>query len=165
MFYLVEFFDKESNSVSDHHSQIPKHILIGLQTGSLTAQLSNNPQKINCLAGITLATIIQSIACLIAGSASVLGLAFIWRVGLVAMGMLTSKFSFLILTQAYNHRSACLPLLISLVYIWLVRFSFHHRLSCTQAYAYKLKHVVVLKDQMKNAHAESARWLDNPQIQ
>jgi ATP-binding cassette subfamily B (MDR/TAP) protein 1 len=70
----VAFFDEESNS-----------------TGSLTAQLSENPQKVNGLAGITLGTIVQSISCLIAGS--VLGLAFIWKVALVGM--------------------ACIPLLVS----------------------------------------------------
>ena len=130
------------------------NLLIALQTGSLTAQLSDNPQKINGLAGITLGTIIQSFACLIAGA--ILGIAFIWRVGLVATGTLTSKFSFLTLTRAYNHRSACLPLLMSSGYIRLVSFGFDRGLSCT--YANKLKRVVVLKDQMnKKAHAESAQ--------
>ena len=106
------------------------------------------------MAGITLATIIQSLACLIAGA--VLGIAFIWRVGLVAVGTLTTKFSFLILTRAYNHRSACLPLLMSSGFIRLVSFGFDHGLFC--AYAYKLKRVIVLKDQKnKKAHAESAQ--------
>jgi hypothetical protein len=76
MFYLVEFFDEEGNSVGDHHSLIPKRILIALQTGSLVAQLSDNPQKVNGLAGITLGAAVQSFSCLIAGS--ILGLAFIW---------------------------------------------------------------------------------------
>jgi len=65
----------------------------------LTAQLSENPQKVNGLAGITLGAIVQSIATLVAGS--VLGLVFIWRVGLVGM--------------------ACIPFLISPGYIRLVR--------------------------------------------
>jgi len=38
----------------------------------------------------------------------------------------------------------------------LVNFGFDHRVSCT--YAYNLKHVVGLKDQMnKKAHAESTQ--------
>ena len=153
MFYLVEFFDKQKNRVSDHRSLIPKHSLIALQTGSLTAQLSDNPQKVNGLAGITLGTIIQSISCVIAGS--ILGLAFVWKVALVAIGTLTSKSSF-ILTRAHNHRSACIPLLVSAGYIRLVSFGFAHGLSCT--YAYKLKRVVGLKTQMnQKAHAESAQ--------
>lgn len=97
MFYLVSFFDEESNSVSDHPFLIPIHFLTALQTGSLTAQLSDNPQKVNGLAGITLGTIIQSFACLIAGS--VLGLAFIWRVALVGMGTLTAVFEIFILHE------------------------------------------------------------------
>ncbi|KAF9533188.1 multidrug resistance protein 1 [Crepidotus variabilis] len=76
----IEFFDEEKNS-----------------TGSLTSSLSDNPQKVNGLAGITLGAIVQSIATVIAGST--LGLVFIWRVGLVGM--------------------ACTPLLISTGYIRL----------------------------------------------
>ncbi|KJA18017.1 hypothetical protein HYPSUDRAFT_169806 [Hypholoma sublateritium FD-334 SS-4] len=76
----IEFFDKDSNS-----------------TGALTSQLSDNPQKVNGLAGITLGAIIQSIATLVTGS--VLGLAFIWRVALVGI--------------------ACTPLLVSTGYIRL----------------------------------------------
>ena len=64
------------------------HILFALQTGALISQLSDNPRKVNGLAGITLGTIVQSISCLIAGS--ILGLAFIWKVALVGMGMLTT---------------------------------------------------------------------------
>ena len=100
MFYLVEFFDKENNGVSDHHFLILIRILFPLQTGALTSQLSNNPFKVNGLAGITLGTIIQSISCLITGS--ILGLAFVWKVALVAIGTLATKFSSLILTQAHN---------------------------------------------------------------
>ncbi|CAA7271334.1 unnamed protein product [Cyclocybe aegerita] len=76
----IEFFDKDSNS-----------------TGALTAQLSDNPQKVNGLAGITLGAIVQSVATLIGGS--ILGLIFIWRVGLVGI--------------------ACTPLLVSTGYIRL----------------------------------------------
>ena len=97
MFYLVEFFDKESNSVSYRHLLIPIHILIALQTGSLTAQLSDNPQKVNGLAGITLGTIVQSFSCLVAGA--ILGLAFIWKLALVGIGTLTTKFSYIILHE------------------------------------------------------------------
>jgi ATP-binding cassette subfamily B (MDR/TAP) protein 1 len=60
------------------------------------------------------------------------------------------------LTRAHNHRSACVPLLVSSGYIRLVSFGFDLRLSC--AYAYNLKRVVVMKDQKnKKAHAESAQ--------
>ena len=55
-----------------------------VQTGALTSQLSDNPQKVNGLAGITLGAIIQSVATLIAGS--VLGLVFIWKVALIGIG-------------------------------------------------------------------------------
>jgi ATP-binding cassette subfamily B (MDR/TAP) protein 1 len=41
------------------------------------------------LAGITLGTIIQSIATLIAGS--ILGLAFVWKLALVGIGTLITK--------------------------------------------------------------------------
>ena len=91
MFYLVEFFDKESNSVSDRRSLMLIHILIISQSGSLTAQLGDNAQKVNGLAGITLGTIIQSISCLIAGS--ILGLAFLWKVALVGIGTFTTVFT------------------------------------------------------------------------
>jgi len=47
--------------------------------------LSDNPQKVNGLAGVTLGAIVQSISTLIAGA--VIGLAFIWKVALVAIGM------------------------------------------------------------------------------
>ncbi|KAF4617465.1 hypothetical protein D9613_006094 [Agrocybe pediades] len=76
----IEFFDRDDNS-----------------TGSLVSQLSDNPQKVNGLAGITLGAIVQSIATLITGS--ILGLVFIWRVALVGI--------------------ACTPLLVSTGYIRL----------------------------------------------
>jgi ATP-binding cassette, subfamily B (MDR/TAP), member 1 len=63
----------------------------------LTANLSENPQKVNGLAGITLGAIVQSVATIVGGS--ILGLAFIWRVALVAI--------------------ACMPLLLSTGYIRL----------------------------------------------
>ncbi|KAG6377083.1 P-loop containing nucleoside triphosphate hydrolase protein [Boletus reticuloceps] len=76
----VEYFDK------DEHS-----------TGSLTASLSENPQKINGLAGVTLGTIVQSLTTLIGGS--IIGLVFAWKPALVGM--------------------ACIPFLISTGYIRL----------------------------------------------
>ena len=78
----IEFFDKEENN-----------------TGQLTSTLSDNPQKINGLAGITLGAIVQSVSTLIIGS--VIGLAFNWQVGLVGI--------------------ACTPVLVSAGYIRLVR--------------------------------------------
>ncbi|KAG2008663.1 multidrug resistance protein 1 [Coprinopsis cinerea AmutBmut pab1-1] len=76
----IEFFDKDENS-----------------TGTLTANLSENPQKVYGLAGITLGAIVQSFATVIAGS--VVGLAFIWKLALVAI--------------------ACMPFLLSTGYIRL----------------------------------------------
>ncbi|KAF8149154.1 P-loop containing nucleoside triphosphate hydrolase protein [Crassisporium funariophilum] len=76
----IEFFDRDDNS-----------------TGTLTARLSDNPQKVYGLAGITLGAIVQSISTVITGS--VFGLVFIWKLALVGM--------------------ACMPLLISTGYIRL----------------------------------------------
>ncbi|KAF9242532.1 P-loop containing nucleoside triphosphate hydrolase protein [Melanogaster broomeanus] len=76
----IEFFDKDENS-----------------TGALTANLSDNPQKINGLAGVTLGTIVQAIATLIGGSA--IGLAYAYKPALVGM--------------------ACIPFLMSTGYIRL----------------------------------------------
>ena len=81
VWFPVEYFDKDENN-----------------TGALTAKLSDNPQKVNGLAGITLGAIVQSISTIILGS--VLGLAFIWKLALVGI--------------------ACTPLLISAGYIRLV---------------------------------------------
>ncbi|KAB5591755.1 Leptomycin B resistance protein pmd1 [Ceratobasidium theobromae] len=52
-------------------------------TGALTSKLSDNPQKVSSLAGITLGVIVQSVACLIGGS--VIGLAYGWKLALVAI--------------------------------------------------------------------------------
>ncbi|KAM5533130.1 hypothetical protein V8D89_013178 [Ganoderma adspersum] len=76
----VEFFDKDENN-----------------TGQLTSALSDNPQKINGLAGITLGAIVQSIATLIIGY--VIGLSFNWQLGLIGI--------------------ACTPVLVSAGYIRL----------------------------------------------
>ncbi|KAJ7288261.1 P-loop containing nucleoside triphosphate hydrolase protein [Mycena rebaudengoi] len=76
----IEFFDKDENSA-----------------GGLTSTLSENPQKVNGLAGVTLGAIVQSIATLISGAA--IGLAIFWQVGLVGI--------------------ACTPFLVSAGYIRL----------------------------------------------
>ncbi|KAH8114710.1 multidrug resistance protein 1 [Phellopilus nigrolimitatus] len=76
----IEFFDQEKNS-----------------TGSLTASLSDNPQKVNGLAGVTLGTIVQSVGTIISGA--IIGLAFQWKLALVGI--------------------ACMPLLVSAGYIRL----------------------------------------------
>ncbi|KAJ7442269.1 P-loop containing nucleoside triphosphate hydrolase protein [Mycena latifolia] len=76
----VEFFDKDENS-----------------TGGLTSTLSENPQKVNDLAGVTLGVIVQSCATLVAGS--IIGLAFMWKIGLVGI--------------------ACTPFIVSAGYIHL----------------------------------------------
>ncbi|KAK0201833.1 P-loop containing nucleoside triphosphate hydrolase protein [Desarmillaria ectypa] len=64
----IEYFDK------DEHS-----------TGGLVSNLSENPQKVFGLAGATLAAIVQSVSTLIVGS--ILGLIFIWKVGLVGIAV------------------------------------------------------------------------------
>ncbi|KAG2160205.1 P-loop containing nucleoside triphosphate hydrolase protein [Suillus bovinus] len=62
----IEHFDDDKNS-----------------TGTLTSNLSENPQRINGLAGITLGTIIQSVATLVIGLA--IGFAYAWKVAIVGM--------------------------------------------------------------------------------
>ncbi|KAG1908571.1 P-loop containing nucleoside triphosphate hydrolase protein [Suillus fuscotomentosus] len=62
----IEYFDNDKNS-----------------TGTLTSNLSENPQRINGLAGITLGTIIQSIATLVVGL--VIGFAYAWKAAIVGM--------------------------------------------------------------------------------
>ncbi|KAH9038538.1 P-loop containing nucleoside triphosphate hydrolase protein [Lactarius pseudohatsudake] len=76
----IEYFDRDENS-----------------SGAIVSSLSDGPQKINGLAGITLGAIIQALATLIAGFT--IGLIFIWKVGLVGF--------------------ACIPFLISVGYIRL----------------------------------------------
>ncbi|PPQ83491.1 hypothetical protein CVT25_006981 [Psilocybe cyanescens] len=76
----IAFFDKDENS-----------------TGSLVGQLSDNPQKVEGLAGITLGAFVQTFSTLITGS--VLGLAFVWKIGLVGI--------------------ACTPALVTVGYIRL----------------------------------------------
>ncbi|KAG2345376.1 P-loop containing nucleoside triphosphate hydrolase protein [Suillus weaverae] len=62
----IEYFDNDKNS-----------------TGALTSSLSENPQRINGLAGITLGTIIQSIATLLVGLA--IGFVYAWKTAIVGM--------------------------------------------------------------------------------
>ncbi len=76
----IEYFDK------DEHS-----------TGQLTSSLSDNPQKIHGLAGVTLGAIIQSASTVVIGVA--LGIAFAWKIGLVGL--------------------ACMPLVISAGFVRL----------------------------------------------
>ena len=74
--------------------------------------------KVNGLAGVTLAAIVQSIATVILGS--VLGLAFIWKIGLVGI--------------------ACTPLVISTGYIRLVCFSLSRHILPSLSFAARRRH-------------------------
>ncbi|PCH40227.1 multidrug resistance protein 1 [Wolfiporia cocos MD-104 SS10] len=76
----IEYFDKDENN-----------------TGQLTSNLSDNPQKVNGLAGVTLGAIVQAISTLVTGS--IIGLVFAWKLGLVGL--------------------ACTPVLVSAGYIRL----------------------------------------------
>ncbi|KAI0061382.1 P-loop containing nucleoside triphosphate hydrolase protein [Artomyces pyxidatus] len=76
----IEYFDRDDHS-----------------TGSIVANLSDAPQKINGLAGITLGAIVQSLSTLVIGT--IFGLAFIWKVGLIGF--------------------ACIPVLLSNGYLRL----------------------------------------------
>jgi len=76
----IEYFDRDENS-----------------TGGLTGSLSDNAQKVNGLAGVTLGAIVQSCATIVAGL--ILGFIFIWKLGLVGM--------------------ACMPVVVSTGYIRL----------------------------------------------
>ncbi|KAI0319342.1 multidrug resistance protein 1 [Amylostereum chailletii] len=62
----IEYFDRDENN-----------------TGTLVSDLSDGPQKINGLAGITLGAIVQSVSTLVLGI--ILGLIFIWKIGLVGL--------------------------------------------------------------------------------
>jgi len=66
-------------------------------TGALTSQLSDGPQKVSGLAGVTLGAMLQSIVTVIGGSA--IGLAYGWKLALVGV--------------------ACIPLVIGAGYIRL----------------------------------------------
>ncbi|PVF95031.1 putative Leptomycin B resistance protein pmd1 [Serendipita vermifera] len=76
----IAFFDEERHS-----------------TGSLTSGLSQNPEKITGLAGVTLGAIVQAITTVIGGS--IIGLCYGWKLALVGM--------------------ACIPLVIGAGYIRL----------------------------------------------
>ncbi|KAG7444173.1 P-loop containing nucleoside triphosphate hydrolase protein [Guyanagaster necrorhizus] len=52
-------------------------------TGSLVSSLSDDPQKVNGLAGMILATLLQSISTLVVGY--IIGLSFSWKIGLVGI--------------------------------------------------------------------------------
>jgi ATP-binding cassette subfamily B (MDR/TAP) protein 1 len=52
--------------------------------------LSENPQKVHGLAGVTLGTIVQAITCVVVGS--ILGLIFIWKLALIGIGMVPLVF-------------------------------------------------------------------------
>ncbi|KAI0261288.1 P-loop containing nucleoside triphosphate hydrolase protein [Gloeopeniophorella convolvens] len=65
----IEYFDRDENN-----------------TGAIVSSLSDGPQKIYGLAGITLGAILQSLATLVVGI--LLGLVFIWKIGLVGIGCL-----------------------------------------------------------------------------
>ncbi|KAJ2914638.1 hypothetical protein MD484_g5775, partial [Candolleomyces efflorescens] len=75
----IAFFDKDENS-----------------TGALTANLSENPQKVHGLAGVTLGAIVQAITCVVVGS--ILGLIFIWKLALIGIACAP-----LLLTSGYAH--------------------------------------------------------------
>ncbi|KAJ7150056.1 multidrug resistance protein 1 [Mycena crocata] len=62
----IQFFDKEDNN-----------------TGSLTSNLSDHPQKVKGLIGITLGAIVECIATLAAGW--IVGLIFVWKLGLISI--------------------------------------------------------------------------------
>ncbi|TCD66039.1 GTPase-activating protein [Steccherinum ochraceum] len=62
----VEYFDKDENS-----------------TGQLTSNLSENPSKVNGLAGVTLGAIVQGLATITSGV--IIGTIFAWRLGLVGL--------------------------------------------------------------------------------
>ncbi|KIJ54732.1 hypothetical protein M422DRAFT_200639 [Sphaerobolus stellatus SS14] len=76
----IAFFDEDRNSA-----------------GGLTSALSDNPEKVNGLAGITLGTIVQSLSTIIGGA--IIGLIYGWKIALVGI--------------------ACIPLVISTGYIRL----------------------------------------------
>ncbi|KAH0832051.1 ste6-like protein [Lanmaoa asiatica] len=86
--------DGESFSYASCHLL---HTTANSRTGSLTANLSDNPQKISGLAGVTLGTIVQAITTLIGGS--IIGLIYAYKPALIGM--------------------ACIPFLISTGYIRL----------------------------------------------
>ncbi|KAL6304388.1 P-loop containing nucleoside triphosphate hydrolase protein [Sparassis latifolia] len=70
----IEFFDKDENN-----------------SGQLTSTLSDNPQKVNGLAGVTLGAIVQSMATLATGT--IIGLAIAWKLGLVGLACTPILFS------------------------------------------------------------------------
>jgi ATP-binding cassette, subfamily B (MDR/TAP), member 1 len=63
----VAFFDEDKNS-----------------TGALTMKLSDNPEMIRRLAGLTLSYIVQAFFTVAGGS--IIGLAYGWKLALIGMG-------------------------------------------------------------------------------
>ncbi|KAH9483459.1 ABC multidrug transporter mdr1 [Psilocybe cubensis] len=77
----TSYFDREENS-----------------TGSLVSRLSQNPQKFEGLAGVTLGVFVQTTATVVSGA--VLGLVFVWQIGLIGI--------------------ACMPALLAVGYVRLI---------------------------------------------
>ncbi|KAJ7020066.1 P-loop containing nucleoside triphosphate hydrolase protein [Mycena alexandri] len=70
----IQFFDKESNNANVDFCP---------QTGSLTSNLSDQPQRVKGLIGITLGAIVECIATLATGW--IVGLVFAWKLGLISI--------------------------------------------------------------------------------
>jgi len=134
----VEFFDRDENS-----------------TGSLTSSLSENAQKINGLAGVTLGTITSSIVTVILGS--IIGLCYGWKLSLIAIGTSCHRDSItllMILQHAFHSFCAVSNALLTYEDEWADFLA--SAFSFTGGYV-RLR-VVVLKDQVnKKLHEESAQ--------
>lgn len=112
----VSYFDEDENSVSPLINPFHlRHTKGSLQTGSLISRLSQNPQKFEGLGGSTLGVIVQTTSTIIAGS--VLGLVFVWQIGLVGIGEWTPNCLRDIEIMYYP---ACTPALIAVGYVRLV---------------------------------------------
>lgn len=82
---IVSYFDQDENSVSTNlRTYCSQNTQILQQTGSLVSRLSQNPQKFEGLAGVTLGVFVQTAATVVAGA--VLGLVFVWQIGLIGIG-------------------------------------------------------------------------------
>ncbi|KAH9984144.1 P-loop containing nucleoside triphosphate hydrolase protein [Russula vinacea] len=114
----IEYFDR------DEHS-----------SGAIVSKLSDGPQKIFGLAGVTLGAIVQAFSTLAVGL--IISLIYIWKVGLVGL--------------------ACVPFLMSTGYIRLVGGSGSSSLVWSTESVF-LKRIIVLKDQKnKRIHEDSAQ--------
>lgn len=117
----------------------------------MTSSLSENPQKVNGLAGVTFGTIVQSIVTIIGGGA--VGLAYGWKLALVGIGMWMEGRTRvqLVLTESV----ACMPLVLVGGYTRLVRLSYF---ILSELIVRSVQRIVVLKDQTnKKAHEGSAQ--------